>query len=144
MNSSIHLCNSIHSSYSYSPPTAITFFKRVPIITASGVSPARVRSLPFDIPRLLLVSMENVPRMVNPLCASIPRSIASHGKAVRGHGYTGVTTQLALIPSLYNRHSLPVLHSRRERGADSVFTGARNNSSPVLVPPIHPNDTKST
>lgn len=53
----------------------------------------RVHSLPFDIPRLLLMSMENVPRMVNSLCASIPRGIDVHGKAVHGHSYTGVTTQ---------------------------------------------------
>lgn len=44
------------------------------------------------------MSMENVLRMVNSLCASIPRGIDVHGKAVHGHGYTGVTTQRHWYP----------------------------------------------
>jgi len=91
------------------------------------VSPWRVHSLPFDIPRLLLMSMENVPRMVNPLYASIPRGIDIHGKAVHGHSYTvWHYNATPLIPVQSTRPSHSPLETRT--ATDSVFTGARNNS----------------
>lgn len=48
---------------------ATTFFKRLRSLRRSIFA----CSLASDIPRLLLVSVENVPRMVNVLCGSIPR-----------------------------------------------------------------------
>lgn len=96
-----------------------------------------VHSLPFDIPRLLLMSMENVPRMVNPLCASIPRGIDIHGKAVHGHSYTVRRYNATpLIPVQSTRPGCSPLETRTATDADSVFTGALNNSLSVLVPPF--------
>lgn len=73
-----------------------------------------------------------------PLCASIPRGIDIHGKAVHEHGYTGVTTQRHWCSPIQSTRPFSTRDARTATGADSVFTGARNNSSPVLVLPYRP------
>lgn len=75
---------------------ATTFFKRLRSLRRSIFA----CSLASDIPRLLLVSMENVPRMVNVLCASIPRGSDIPDKA---HSWTrAVATLQQRYP--YNQH----------------------------------------
>jgi len=119
-------------SYSQSTATAITFFKRprsLQWILTRSLASVRYSSFIAHV-------HENVSRMVNPLCASIPRGIDFHGKAVHGHGYTGGLQRNVTdtLPVQSTRSGRSPLETRTATDADSVFTRARNNSSPVLSP----------